>query len=348
MVDIDLVVNELEVLRDCLKPGDDFGAVALWSGQSVSVLGDGIYTIAIALEALRVSDHPTTLAYAEAARVAPNAVLLLPAGALVDRLPRGLVILGADILRGLAVAAMAALTAASVLNVTELVLLSAAVGIGDAFFYPAYRAVMPELLPPGLLVQGNAFNSASQTVGLSFVGPAVGGVLVAVGGTSAALTADAATFAVSTLCLLLMSRIPAPPASGRSVASDVGEGLRWTVRQRWLWLGILAVGVSNFAGFSPTAVTFPLLIRGVLHQGPAAYGATFALAGAGGLLAAVLAARFGSPRRRISVIWALSSTAGDGSLCLLRRGWLWEGQLELSVSAGAAEMRSFATAERQI
>jgi MFS family permease len=59
-----------------------------WSGQTVSVLGDGIYTIAIALEALHISDHPTTLAYAEAARVAPNAILLLLAGALVDRLPR--------------------------------------------------------------------------------------------------------------------------------------------------------------------------------------------------------------------------------------------------------------------
>ena len=281
----------------------------LWSGQTVSVLGDGIYTIAIAVEALHISDHPTTLAYAEAARVAPNAILLLLAGALVDRLPRRLVILVADLLRGVAVAAIAVLAAENALNVTELVLLSAAVGVGDAFFYPAYRAVMPELLPAGLLVQGNAFNSASQTVGLSFVGPAVGGVLVALGGTPIALTVDAATFAVSTLCLLLMTHIPAPAPSGRSVAADVGEGLRWTIRQRWLWFGILAVGVSNFAGFSPTAVTFPLLIRNVLHQGPAAYGVTFAAAGAGGLVAAIVAARLGSPRRRMSMIWAAWAVA---------------------------------------
>lgn len=62
----------------------------LWSGQSVSVIGDGIYTIAIALEALRISDHATTLAYVEAARIVPNAVLVLVAGAIVDRLPRRL------------------------------------------------------------------------------------------------------------------------------------------------------------------------------------------------------------------------------------------------------------------
>src|SRR5579875_3832491 len=81
----------------------------MWSGQTVSVVGDGIYTIAIALEALRISDHASTLAYVEAARIVPNALLLLFAGALVDRLPRRLVVLGADALRGGAIAALTAL-----------------------------------------------------------------------------------------------------------------------------------------------------------------------------------------------------------------------------------------------
>jgi MFS family permease len=281
----------------------------LWSGQTVSVLGDGIYTIAIALEALRISNHASTLAYVETARVAPNALLLLFAGAVVDRLPRRLVILGADLLRGGAVAAIAALVAAHALDVTGLVVFSAAVGVGDAFFYPAYRAIMPELLPPELLTQGNAFNSASQTAGLSFAGPAIGGVLVAVAGTSAAFAVDAATFAVSALCLVLMRHVPAPAPSGRSIATDVGQGLRWTVRQRWLWFGILAVGVANFAGFSPMAVTLPLLVRDILHQGPAAYGATFAAAGAGGLAAAAVAGRLGSPKRRMTMIWVAWAAA---------------------------------------
>lgn len=225
----------------------------LWSGQSVSVVGDGIYTIAIALEALRLSDHASTLAYVEAARIVPNAVLLLFAGAVVDRLPRRLVVLAADALRAGAVAALAALVVAHALSVTELVFVSVAVGVGDAFFYPAYRAIMPELLPADLLTQGNAFNSASQTVGVSFVGPVLGGVLVAAGGTSSAFAVDAGSFVVSALCLVCMSRVPAPASSGKSLASDARQGFRWTMRQRWLWYGILAAGVANFAAFSPTA-----------------------------------------------------------------------------------------------
>jgi DHA3 family tetracycline resistance protein-like MFS transporter len=287
----------------------------LWSGQTVSVVGDGVYTIAIALEALRISDHASALAYVEAARVAPNALLLLFTGALTDRLPRRLLVLGANIARGAAVAALTVLVLAHALNLAELALLSAVVGAGDAFFYPAYRAIMPELLPADLLTQGNAFNSASQTVGASFLGPALGGLLVAVGGTSAAFAVDTATFVVSALCLIPMAHVPAPARSGRSVVADARLGFRWTMRQRWLWYGIIAAGLANFAGFSPTAVTMPLLVRDVLHQGPAAYGATFAAAGAGGLAAAAVAGRLGSPRRRMSMIfaaWAAAAVALAG------------------------------------
>lgn len=281
----------------------------LWGGQSVSVLGDGIYTIAIALEVLKISNHASTLAYVEAARIAPSALFLLFAGALVDRLPRRLVVLVADLMRGGAIAALAVLGAAHAVTVTELVYLSVVVGVGDAFFYPAYRAIMPELLPLDLLAQGNAFNSASQTIGASFLGPAIGGVIVAVAGTSAAFAVDAASFAISALCLVAMIRIPAPASSGRSVAADARLGIRWTMRQRWLWYGILAAGVTNFAAFSPFAITIPLMVRDVLHSGPVAYGATFAAGGVGGLLAAALAGRFGSPKKRMSMIWGAWAVA---------------------------------------
>ncbi|MGH8982052.1 MAG: MFS transporter [Acidimicrobiales bacterium] len=276
----------------------------LWSGQTVSVFGDGIFTIALALETLRVSDHASTLAYVEASRIVPSALLLLFAGALVDRLPRRLVVLGADLLRGGAVAVLAALTILHQLQVADLVLLSVAVGVGDAFFYPAYKAIIPELLPAELLTQGNAFNSASTTVGSSLLGPALGGVIVAIGGTSTAFAIDAGTFLASGCCLLFMSHVPAPVRSSASMVSDVRQGLRWTMHQRWLWYGILAAGVLNFAAFSPTSVTIPLIVRDVLHQGPLAYGVTFAVGGVGGLLSAVLAGRLGSPRRRMSAIWA--------------------------------------------
>jgi MFS family permease len=286
----------------------------LWGGQTTSVMGDGIFSVALALETLKVSDHASTLSYVMAARIAPNALLLLFAGALVDRLPRRLVVLGADLSRGLAIAALTGLVAAHALTVVELVVLSIVVGVGDAFFYPAYMAIIPELLPTDLLAQGNAFNSGSQTLGQSLAGPAIGGVLIAAFGASSAFAVDAASFVISAACLLAMRAIPPPAATGKSILADVRIGLRWTMRQRWLWYGILASSVANFAGFSPLSVLVPLIVRDLLHQGAVAYGAVFAVAGAGGALAAVVMGRFGAPRRRVTVIYSVWAAAAASLL----------------------------------
>ncbi len=295
----------------------------LWSGQSASVIGDGIFSVALALETLKVSNHASTLAYVMAARTAPNVLLLLVAGALVDRLPRRLVVLGADLSRGLAIAALCGLAAAHALTVVELIVISVVVGLADAFFYPAYLAIIPELLPSDLLVQGNAFNSGSQVLGQSLAGPAIGGVLVAAFGASSAFAVDAASFLISAGCLLAMRAIPPPAGSGNSILSDVHYGLRWTMRQRWLWYGILGAGVANFAAFSPTSVLVPLIVRDILHQGAVAFGAVFAVSGVGGALASVVVGRFGTPRRRVSVTWAVWAVA---SACLLGVGRdAWQG-----------------------
>jgi MFS family permease len=84
---------------------------------------------------------------------------------------------------------------------------------------------------------------------------------------------------------------------------DAAAGLRWTRSQPWLWWTIVAASVANFAAFAPTQVLLPLLIRDTLHQGPTQYGLVFAAGGLGGGAASVVAIRFGSPRRRVTVMW---------------------------------------------
>jgi MFS family permease len=240
----------------------------LWGGQTTSIIGDGVFTVALALETLHVSDHAGTLSYVVAARVAPMVLLLLFAGTVVDRLPRRLTVLAADSVRGLAVAAIAALVVAHALDITDLVITSAVVGVADAFFWPAYNAIIPEILPPTLYMEGNAYNTASQVIGQSLLGPAIGGVLIAAFGAASAFGVDAASFFVSAACVVAMRARPAPKASGESMLADARAGLRWTRAQPWLWYSIIAASVGNAVAFMPFAVLGPLLIRDVLHQGP--------------------------------------------------------------------------------
>ena len=60
----------------------------LWSGQAVSQLGNGVFTVTLALEALRVDPDATGLSYVLAARLVPALLFTLLGGVIVDRFPR--------------------------------------------------------------------------------------------------------------------------------------------------------------------------------------------------------------------------------------------------------------------
>ena len=124
----------------------------LWSGQSVSLVGDGMFIVALAIETLHIDNHPTALSFVLAARLLPMVLLLLIGGAVVDRVPRGRTMLVSDATRGLAVGAIAVLVATGAIQLWELVVMCAVFGTADAFFYPASTAVVPEILPVELLM----------------------------------------------------------------------------------------------------------------------------------------------------------------------------------------------------
>jgi MFS family permease len=284
----------------------------LWSGQSVSSLGDGIFTIALALEALHIDPHPSGLAFVLAARAVPSVCLALVGGVVVDRVPRRLAMLVSDVLRGMAVGSIAVLVATGTLHLWALIVMSVVFGSADAFFGPASMAFLPELLPPDLLVQGNALSQTSSQLTQGLLGPAVGGFVVLAIGTAASFGFDAASFGVSAACLLAI-RVRSRPASDTGQVSAVGEardGLRYVRSQRWLSSSLLGAALANFFGIAPLAVLLPLLVRHVLRGGPLALGLVFAAGGAAGVAASLVVARLGVPRRRVTIMWLAYGVGG--------------------------------------
>jgi hypothetical protein len=275
----------------------------LWSGQTISMLGDGIFTVTVALEALRVDHHASGLSYVLAARILPAVVLVLIGGSVVDRVPKRLALLAADTVQGVAVGVVAVLAATGHDSLAALVIMAAAFGAADAFFFPASIAIAPELVPADLLVRASALNSTSSQLARSLLGPAFGGLLVGVVGTAWGFGIDAASFAVGTVCLLFMNARPRPAPGGHGTWRGVVEGLRYVRTQRWLWVSLAAAGLSNFVAFSPLAVLIPLLVDHSLHQGGLALGLVLACGGFGGLSASLVLGHLGSPRRRITFLW---------------------------------------------
>jgi Transmembrane secretion effector len=111
-----------------------------------------------------------------------------------------------------------------------------------------------------------------------------------------------------------MRPVPAPASTGARMLADAKAGLRWVRRQPWLWYGLWAGGVLNFAAFSPATVLAPLLVRDILHEGAVVYGLVFAVAGVGGGVAALVVGRLGAPRQIVTVTWA---AWGTGCLAVL-------------------------------
>lgn len=286
-----------------LRPLSARDFALLWGGQSVSLIGDGIFTVTLAWQTLLLSSKPTTLAAVLFARSVPQLLLLMLGGVVTDRVPRRRLLIVSDIARGLAVGTVALLVATGRIEVWHLIGLGAVFGTANALFFPAYTAIVPEVLTPELLPAGNALNTTSRLIGTNFAGPALGGLIVASFGTGWAFGADFLSFVVAAVSAWLIRTVPPPEHSPARMAEEFREAFRFTRSQPWLWVTLLSAGVGNLA-FSSLAVILPVLVKVDLNGGAAALGAVSASFGAGGLLAAIGVGLLGLPRRRIAAMYA--------------------------------------------
>ena len=144
----------------------------LWTASTISLLGDGIWYVAIGWQTLALSNSATALAVVWLAFTLPHIAMLLFGGVLSDRLPRRRVLLGANIVSGIFVGTIAVLSLAGVLSLWKLLVLVAGYGASEAVFGPAYGAIIPELVDRDVLTQANSLNQLNRPLALRLAGPA--------------------------------------------------------------------------------------------------------------------------------------------------------------------------------
>ncbi len=316
-------------LRELLSVRD---FVLLWSGGTVSLFGDGIYFVTIAWEVYRLSNAPTALGVVSAAFGLPQVLLLLLGGVLSDRLDRRLVMLLGNVVSGVMIAGLGTLVLLHQLRLWEIVVLVAVYGISQAFFLPASRAIVPSLIRPELVAPAMAVEQFVEPLTSGLLGPAVGGVLIAAGGTGLAFLLDAGTFLVAGAALAAMASSQPDPAAADAVAasgrfavlSEIREGLRFVRGLPWIWAGLCAAGIANIALTGPLTVLIPYLIKYRLHAGPETLGLFGACGGLGAILTAIYVGWRGVPRRDVNWIF-LSWTIGTAALVPMGlAGAAWE------------------------
>ena len=288
----------------------------LWTGMTISLLGDGIFFVAMAWQAYELWNAPAALSLLGIGMTVPMIAFLLPAGVLSDRLDRRSLMLCADVGRAVVIAVLAALSLTGLLTFWELVALVALYGVGTAFFTPAFEAIVPDIVPAPDLAAANSLDQFVRPITLRLAGPALGGALVASVGTGAAFAVDAATFVASAVAVFMMQ----PPAHPRSehVASSFGavkEGLRFVRGRVWLWGTLLSAAIAYLAFMGPAEVLLPYVVKNDLHGSAGDLGLVFAAGGIGAVGAALFMGQRGHPRRDVTFMyaaWTLATLAVAG------------------------------------
>jgi hypothetical protein len=234
----------------------------LWSGMTLSLVGDGAFLVAMTWQVYVLSDAPTALAFVGIAMSIPTIVLLLVGGAVSDRVDRRRVMVASDLIRGGAVGLLALMTLSGGLALWHVVVLCAVYGAATAFFNPAFDAIVPDLLPESDLAQANALDQLVRPIAFRLAGPALGGWLVASIGAGSAFALDAATFVISAAAIGSMRyRRPDGTRSAASIVHEIREGFAFVRAHVWLWGTLVSAAFAYLAFMGPTEVLLPYVVK---------------------------------------------------------------------------------------
>jgi len=288
----------------------------LWAGMSVSLIGDGMFLIAVTWTAYSLWNTPAALSVVGLAMIVPTIACLLLGGAISDRFDRRRILVFADLGRFVVVGLLAGLALSGALAFWMLVGIVAAYGVGAAFFTPAFEAIVPTIVDPKELAQANALDQFVRPVTLRLVGPALGGWLVGSFGVGIAFALDAASFACSAAAVVAMRGSFVPDqASVSTTTAAVVDGLRFVRSHVWLWGTLASAAIAYLTFLGPTETLLPFVVKNFLGGSATDLGLVFAAGGLGAVGAAVFMGQRGQPRRDITVMyacWTLATLAVAG------------------------------------
>ena len=258
-------------------------------GQSVSMLGDQVATIALPLTAvLALHASAGQMGALTTAYLLPNLLLSLHAGVWADRSgKRRQVMLAADVARGLLTATIPIAFALGDLTWPQLYVVAFLLGCAGVFFYVSYGGILQTIVEREDYISANTLLHGSR--GFSFLaGTSLGGVLVQLLRGPYALALDAASFLWSAFFLKEIDAPDPPGAAGDG--RGIGAGLRWIRHNPVIRADLLGVATINFFNFVFFAL-FLLYASRHLHVAPATIGVVLGVAAAGTLVASALTGR---------------------------------------------------------
>jgi MFS family permease len=307
----------------------------LWGASAISNLADGVFFIVLPLLAVRLTDSPLLVAGVAIASRLPWLFFVLIAGALADRLDRRLVMRNVQLLRVAVMGLMVVLALVDGLSLLMLYVAAIVLGMAETLFDTSAQSIMPSVVERDQLPLANGRLYGAELVMNQFVGPPLGGVLIAIS-VPLALGSSLVGYALAALGLTLIigsfrAKREGPPTG---MHTDIAEGLRYLINHRVLRSLALMVGVMNLAG----AAIFAVFVLYAVAPGPMGlsepeFGLLTITFAAGSVIGSFAAARMQARFGRIPLLFAcvvvsaasLAVPAFTANVYLIAPAWIVSG-----------------------
>ncbi len=310
----------------------------LWGAGGLSAVGDQFDLIAFPWLVLLLTGDPVAVGTVIAIGNAPTVFFMLLGGGLVDRFSPRLIMQSSNLLRLILGAALAALILTGQIDLWFIYPLALLKGLADALYYPAQGALLPRIVSPNQLRQGNAVVQTTFQIS-GILGPALAGALIALfsngsGAASAALsgltgagTAPAAAgltglalvfssvaivFLLSALLLTFLRVANAAPDAADSdnpddpanagILRSILQGIRFVRADTAMFTLFLLIAGVELLVEGPVIVGIPILANSKMPQGALALGIIASAHAAGALTGSGLAGLLSPPQRRLGLL----------------------------------------------
>lgn len=300
----------------------------LIAALAISIFGSGMWAVAMVYQVIQLGGGPLELSLVAAAGSIGLVAFVLAGGIAADRIPQRQLIIAVEGVNLAVIATISGLAMAGWLQLWHVAAGAFVLGVGAAFFFPAYSAILPRILPAEDLLAANGMEGTMRPVLQQAAGPAVAGILVAALSPSHAVTGVAACHLLAFIVLNFLARHtlagqPGGPGHAdeeqrkQSFFHDLREGVNYTLRTPWLLWTLIWACISVLFLIGPIEVLLPFVVRDQLGGDSSMFGFLLAVMGVGAALGSLVTASLRLPRRYLTVMMA---SWGIGSMPLAAVG----------------------------
>lgn len=323
-------MTDVDRLPRALRPFASGQYRLLVAALAASLLSAGAWLVAAVWQVVELGGSPIDLSFVAVGSSLGLVIAVLFGGVAADRIPQRRILIAVEIVRGVAFAVAAVLAVTGVIEVWHIAALSFVFGLADGFFYPAYSAWLPAILPAEQLLAANGTEGVLRPAVMQAAGPAVASALIAIEAPWLAFAVVAALQAVAVVVLGLMRTTPVRrdlDGEGthpvRQAFVDLREGFAYLLRTRWLFATLVFSILLVFLIMGPIEVLLPFAVKDQTGGGAGAFALALAAFGVGGAVGSLGVASRPLPRRYLTLM-ILAWGVGCVPLAIVGfTSWLW-------------------------